>query len=169
MLLTQAEIARLAGARERAAHLLDGALASARVFGSATARAAVLTARARLAEAAGEHERARRGHREAVAVARELPLTAELAGAVEGLAGSVLRGDVERAAVLLGAAVALRGTAVTGDPDVARVAASARDLAGADVFAAGYARGAAMTRDQALTTIDTVIGTAIEGTVDTAR
>ena len=56
--------------------------------------------------------------------------------------------DAERAALLLGAAVALRGTAVTGDPDVAR--AAARDRARAPpAFAAAYARGAAMTPDEA--------------------
>ncbi|MPZ83547.1 MAG: hypothetical protein GEV28_25395, partial [Actinophytocola sp.] len=77
-----------------------------------------------------------------------------LAGAVEGLAGAALLTDgAERAALLLGVAVALRGTALTGDPDVARVAAAARDLAGAQAFAQAYARGAAMTPDQALATL----------------
>ena len=107
----------------------------------------MLTARARVAESVGDAGAAGRLHAAAVAAARELPLVSYLAAAVEGLAGFAEAAD--RAAFLLGVAVALRGTAVTGDPDVAAVAARARDRAGAEAFAAAYARGAAMPPDQA--------------------
>ncbi|GGQ04229.1 BTAD domain-containing putative transcriptional regulator [Streptosporangium pseudovulgare] len=69
-------------------------------------------------------------------------------------AGESARAAGERAALLLGAAVALRGTAVAGDRDVARTAAEARDLAGVEAFAAAFARGAAMRRDEARAVLD---------------
>ncbi|MFG1753435.1 BTAD domain-containing putative transcriptional regulator [Streptosporangium sandarakinum] len=69
-------------------------------------------------------------------------------------AGESARVAGERAALLLGAAVALRGTAVAGDRDVARTAADARDLAGVEAFAAAFARGAAMRRDEARAVLD---------------
>jgi hypothetical protein len=137
LLALRADLARLSGD-------LDGA--SALLSRADDAEATVLTARARVAEAAGDRERAARLHAAAVAVAREGPLVSDLAAAVEGLAGTE---DAERAAHLLGLAVALRGTAVTGDPDVAAVAARARAEVGADRFAAAYARGAATPPDQA--------------------
>jgi hypothetical protein len=58
-----------------------------------------------------------------------------------------------RASLLLGVAVALRGTTVAGDRDVARIAADARDLIGAEAFASAFARGAAMRREEALTVL----------------
>ncbi len=137
VLVTLADIARLGGNPAEAAGLLD----RADTTGDATAEAAVHTARARLGGPAAE---VRAHHEAAVRIARDLPLVAHLASAVEGLAEVE---DAERAALLLGAAVALRGTAVTGDPDVARAAARAR--AGTAAFAAEYARGAAMTPDEA--------------------
>lgn len=79
----------------------------------------------------------------------------DLADAVEGRAGAaLLEGTGTRAALLLGMAVALRGTAVAGDRDVAGVAAGARDLVGAEVFASAYARGAAMRHDEVLAALD---------------
>ncbi|MEU9833664.1 BTAD domain-containing putative transcriptional regulator [Streptosporangium sp. NPDC048047] len=77
--------------------------------------------------------------------------TGDAAAGTAGLArtGESAREAGERAALLLGAAVALRGLAVAGDRDVARTAVDARDLAGAEAFAAAFARGAAMGRDEA--------------------
>jgi hypothetical protein len=73
------------------------------------------------------------------------------AQAVEGLAGAaVLDGGGARAAVLHGLAAAIRGAPVTGDPDAERVAAAARTLAGADAYAAAYARAAATPGVKAL-------------------
>ena len=137
LLVLRADLARLRGDLDGASVLLSRA---------DDAEITVLTARARVAGAAGDRESAARLHVRAVAVARERPLVSDLAAALEGRAGTE---DAEHAAHLLGLAVALRGTAVTGDPDVAAVAARARDEAGADRFAAAYARGAATPPDQA--------------------
>ncbi|NUP77952.1 MAG: hypothetical protein HOV96_10460, partial [Nonomuraea sp.] len=57
------------------------------------------------------------------------------------------------AALLLGVAVALRGTAVAGDRDVAATAAAATKALGPEPFAALYARGAAMTRTEAIAAV----------------
>ena len=77
-------------------------------------------------------------------------LASDLAEVAVGRADDLLRaGDAEDAAVLLGAAVALRGTEVAGDPDVARTAAAIP----AGVLASAYPRGAAMTREEALTAL----------------
>jgi len=135
LVVLRADLARLSGD-------LDGAMAV--LAGADGPDAAIVTARARVAEAVGDRETAARLHEQAVAAAREQPLVAELAAAVEGLAGTA-----ENAAFLLGLAVALRGTAVTGDPDVAAVAARARDEAGSEAFAAAYASGVATPPDQA--------------------
>ncbi|HEX3591066.1 MAG TPA: BTAD domain-containing putative transcriptional regulator [Pseudonocardiaceae bacterium] len=90
-------------------------------------------------------------HDEALAVDRAQLMAADVANLAEGQADAALAGgDRERAATLLGAAVALRGLAVAGDADVARVAAGAREF---DGFAAAYARGAAMTHDEAMSAI----------------
>ena len=87
---------------------------------------------------------------EAGAAARGPRLAGDLAEVAVGRAeGALLGGDAEGGALLLGAAVALRGMAVTGDPDVARTAAAIP----AEVLAEAYARGAAMTREEALTAL----------------
>ena len=151
--LVLADLARLRGEPAEAAAQLAERPADAG-FGTAPTRASILTARARLAEPT-DAARATLLHREAVTLARDLPLAADLAAAVEGLAGVAGSGAAE----LLGVAVALRGTAVTGDPDVAAVAARARDLTGADAFAAAYARGAAMSRDAAPAALDAALDT----------
>jgi predicted ATPase/DNA-binding SARP family transcriptional activator len=87
---------------------------------------------------------------ESGAAARGPHQASDLAEVAVGRAeGAVLGGDAEGGALLLGAAVALRGMAVTGDPDVARTAAAIP----AEVLAEAYARGAAMTREEALTAL----------------
>jgi predicted ATPase/DNA-binding SARP family transcriptional activator len=152
------EIARLRGDTRDAAKLLDQALESAQAgnFGTDATKACVLTALGRLAETPAE---ALRRHSEALAAASASPLTSDLAIAAEGQAdAALLTGSGERAALLLGVAVALRGMAMTGDVDVARIAAGARELLGATAFAEAFARGAAMSPEQALTTLDTVNG-----------
>jgi predicted ATPase/DNA-binding SARP family transcriptional activator len=171
LLVLRADLARLSGDVDGATTVLSRADAPARADSAGgtgehqhdattqpssvdSANATVLTARARVAGAAGDTETAARLHADAVAVARELPLAADLAAAVEGLASAQ---DGERAAFLLGVAVALRGTAVTGDPDVAAVAAGARDRQGAEAFAAAYARGAATPPDQARHALDSEV------------
>ncbi|MFC4585496.1 BTAD domain-containing putative transcriptional regulator [Sphaerisporangium corydalis] len=152
------EIARHEGdhleARRRFALALDASDGGG--FGADWSRVSVLTALARLAEAEGDLAEARLRHREALAVARRSPpLGTDLAGAADGQAdAALLDGRPERAALLLGTAVALRGTAVTGDADVTRTASAARALLGPGSFAATYARGAALTRPEAMKTLD---------------
>ncbi|MBB5075472.1 BTAD domain-containing putative transcriptional regulator [Nonomuraea endophytica] len=111
------------------------------------------TALARLAVRDGDPERARALHAEALTgISRSL--AGDLATVVEGHAGlALLDGTAERAAYLLGAAVALRGMAVTGDRAVAEVAAAATLAIGAERFATQYAKGAALSRDEALTVL----------------
>jgi predicted ATPase/DNA-binding SARP family transcriptional activator len=162
------EIARLEGDHAEARHRLDLALRTSETgdFGIEATRARVFTALGRLAEDDGAEARAH--HHRALAFARKSPLASSLADAAEGQAGAALLdgagarqagaglpdGAGARAALLLGAAVALRGTAVTGDRDVARIAAVARDLIGAEAFATAFARGAAMRRDEATAVLD---------------
>ncbi len=159
------EIARLEGDLPEARRRIGLALreAEAGAFGMESVRTRAFTALGRLAEAEGDLAGALLHHRRAQARARRSPLGMDLADAVEGRAGAaLLEGAGTRArekagtlaALLLGMAVALRGTAVAGDRDVARVAAGARDLIGAEAFAAAYARGAATRRDEVFTALD---------------
>ena len=143
ILLGLGEVARLRGDVPEARRLFDAALAAAVPGGEAP----VLTALGRLT---GSGDLLR----QAWTVARTSPL-ADLAAAVEGQAdAALLTGSADRAALLLGAAVAVRGTTVAGDPDVARIARAASEALGSDGFAAAFARGAALSRDEALTVVD---------------
>ncbi|MFI6481646.1 AfsR/SARP family transcriptional regulator [Nonomuraea sp. NPDC050663] len=145
------ELARLEGRLEEAGTLLERALAEAGQGGFVVegAKARALTALGRLSRVRGDApDEARALHERAVGLARRSPLVSDLADAVEGLAGAVPPDD---AALLLGVAVALRGTAAVGDPDVARTAETVRDRP--EVFA----RGAAMSREEALTTLDRIV------------
>ncbi|MFI6817022.1 BTAD domain-containing putative transcriptional regulator [Nonomuraea sp. NPDC050328] len=139
----------LDGARrqvERAATAAEG-----QGFGLDAGPARVLTERARIAGALGvEGDSVAGWHREAVALARQSPLVAELADAVEGLAEAV---PAEESARLLGVAVALRGLAVAGDRDVAETAARARAALGQERFATTYAEAAALDREAALAAV----------------
>ncbi|MCO6005502.1 winged helix-turn-helix domain-containing protein [Actinoallomurus purpureus] len=154
------ELARFDGDLVQARRRLGEAL---RVSGNADVGADgpqpwLLTALGRLSEAEGDDDATRTWHRRAVAAARRSPMVVDLADAVGGLAGvAVGDGEGERAAVLLGAAVALRGTTVTRDRDIDHVASRARDLIGAEAFAAAFARGAAMSRAEALTVVDETV------------
>ncbi|MFI6320657.1 BTAD domain-containing putative transcriptional regulator [Nonomuraea sp. NPDC050556] len=146
VLLGRAEIARFRGDDDHCRALLQDTLAATREgFGADGMRAAVLAAMGRL-----DGDRA--CFKASLAAARASGLSPDLADATEAQAeAALLEGAGERAALLLGVAVAIRGTAMAGDPDVARAAAAARDLVGAEAFAAAYSRGASMTREEALT------------------
>ncbi|MFI7633751.1 BTAD domain-containing putative transcriptional regulator [Nonomuraea sp. NPDC049400] len=161
------EIARSEGDLAEAGRLLDAALAASEsgAFTSTGFRSHVLTALGRLAEATGDTAEAARRHAEALATALKSPLSTDLADAAEGLAGQCLPGgttedggSAERAALLLGVGVALRGMAVAGDRDVARVAAAATEVLGAEGFAAAFAKGASMSRDDALSALTATTG-----------
>ncbi|MET7327247.1 BTAD domain-containing putative transcriptional regulator [Nonomuraea sp. NPDC005650] len=155
------EMARLEGDLAEASRRLDTALAASEtgLFPAHGARSHVLTALGRLAEASGDAAGAARRHAEALAMTLKSPLAIDLADAAEGLAGRCLLNgpaggsSAERAAVLLGVGVALRGMAVAGDRDVARVAAAATEVLGPEGFAAAFAAGASMSRDDALATL----------------
>ncbi|WP_433177834.1 ATP-binding protein [Actinoallomurus sp. CA-150999] len=156
------EIARFGGDLVEARLRLEEALrvSGDASFGVETTQPWLFTALGRLAEAEGDDDAARTWHRRAVAASRESPIAMDLAEAVRGLAGAVVgegAGTGERAAVLLGAAVALCGMTVARDRDVDRIAARVRDLLGAEAFAAAFARGAAMSRAEALTAVDETV------------
>ncbi|SEG98166.1 Predicted ATPase [Nonomuraea solani] len=150
------EIARFEGDLAEAARRLDSALSATgnAAFTADGTRSHVYTALGRLAEANGDMADAARRHDAALATALGSPLATDLADAAEGLAGHALaEAAPRRAALLLGVAVALRGMAVAGDRDVAKVAAGATEALGAEGFAAAYAKGAALSREAALTVL----------------
>ncbi|MEQ4715648.1 BTAD domain-containing putative transcriptional regulator [Nonomuraea sp. B19D2] len=166
--LRLSEIARVEGDLTEAGRLLDAALAASEsgAFTSTGIRAHVLTALGRLAEASGDAATAAHRYAEALTAALKSPLSTDLADAAEGMAGQCLLdgattgngGSAERAALLLGVGVALRGMAVAGDRDVARIAATATKVLGAEGFAAAFAKGASMSRDDALSALTATTG-----------
>ncbi|MGV9773566.1 BTAD domain-containing putative transcriptional regulator [Streptosporangium sp. NPDC003464] len=151
------ELTRLCGDHTEAREHYTAALeaVSPGTYAAEGIRPLVLTGLGRLAQAGGDLAEARERHREALSLARALAAVAtDLAEVVEGHAGlALLEGAAGRAAFLLGVGVALRGMAVTGDRDVAGTAAGATELIGAQAFAAEFARGAALGREEALTVL----------------
>ncbi|WP_329256371.1 winged helix-turn-helix domain-containing protein [Actinoallomurus sp. NBC_01490] len=151
-----AELTRLTGDLDAARRLAEEALkaCTAASFGVTEVRGRVLVSLGRIAEADEDAAAAEAWHRQALGVGGNDARAA--ADAVEGLAGvAVLRGDGERAATLLGAGAALRGISVAGDPDIARVARRAGELIGEAAYAAAFARGATMAREEALALVGT--------------
>ncbi|RBQ15468.1 AfsR/SARP family transcriptional regulator [Spongiactinospora rosea] len=151
--LRQAEIARFRGDLGEARELLTAALEEAR--GQVPD---VHIALGRVAQAAGDVGEAVRRYDLAAETVPGEPLTSLLAAVPEAQAArALLTGEAEaageRAALLLGAAVALRGLAVAGDRDVAGTAGAARARIGPRRFAAAFARGAAMSHEEALTAL----------------
>ncbi len=156
-----AELARQCGDLAEARRQGESALSvcTTESFGVHEVRARVLVGLGRVAEAEGDVAEAGARYREALAVGAgggDLPAVAHVA---EGLAGAALiAGDGERTALLLGAATALRGMASAGDPDVRRATEQARELTGEAAYATAFSRGATMTREQALTLLETAGG-----------
>ncbi|MFC9255193.1 BTAD domain-containing putative transcriptional regulator [Amycolatopsis thailandensis] len=96
-----------------------------------------------VAAAEGDADQAEELHRQALLSAEQWHDSTTLACAVEGLAGvALLRGDPERAAVLIGAAVTVRGTPFAVDLDAALLRTTARERLGED-FDRAYRRGLA--------------------------
>ncbi|WP_037315468.1 BTAD domain-containing putative transcriptional regulator [Amycolatopsis orientalis] len=94
-----------------------------------------------VAAAEGDAAGAEELHRLALMAAERWHDSTTLACAVEGLAGvAVLRGDPERAAILIGAAVTVRGTPFAVDLDAALLRATVRERLGDD-FDRAYRRG----------------------------
>ncbi|NJP94171.1 AfsR/SARP family transcriptional regulator [Nonomuraea sp. FMUSA5-5] len=175
------DIARLQGDLPEAERRLEAALSGSETgaFTAGGMRSRVHTALARLAAARGDVERAARLHAQALAIALDSPLANDVAEVAEGLAAHALHeatraagdaghavGDAgrasqeagERAALLLGIGAAVRGMAVAGDRDVAATAAGATRVLGPGGFAAAYAKGVAMSREQALAVLRGVAG-----------
>ncbi|MFA1539062.1 BTAD domain-containing putative transcriptional regulator [Actinomadura monticuli] len=147
------DLARLRGDVAEARRLYETALTgySSERFIAVATRGAALIGLAWAAIAEGDTGRARGLLREALDMSFEHPLFLYRTSAAAALAGvAVAEGDGERAALLLGVAQALRGIQVDGDPDAERVSALARGLLGGTAFEEARARGAALTRDEAL-------------------
>ncbi|MEU6997959.1 BTAD domain-containing putative transcriptional regulator [Nonomuraea sp. NPDC046570] len=146
-----AEIARLEGDLPRARELYEQALAGCRELwlGSLETRGRVLTGLGRLEAACGATDLALACLTDAFdRLVKVLDLPGASA-AVEALAEvALLGGDAERAAFLLGAAVALKGTEGHEGPDVARTAAGARRVLGAEAYERARGRGALLPRDR---------------------
>jgi predicted ATPase/DNA-binding SARP family transcriptional activator len=83
---------------------------------------------------------------------RDMPVAAVAAAGFAQV--SLAFGDPTRAATVLGTSTALRGTADRSDPDVARVAAAAREALGPEAYEEAYSRGVSMSRDEALALLD---------------
>jgi predicted ATPase/DNA-binding SARP family transcriptional activator len=150
------ELARLRGDTAEARRLLELAQHGCTTDGMTVdmTRWRILVALGRLAAAAGDAGAARSHHRQAFTAAAGRQHLQSAAHAVEGLAGvALLDDDGERAALLLGIGRALRGGIVPGDPDVARVAARARELVGDAAYTSTYERGATMSQEEALATV----------------
>ncbi|WP_424529948.1 BTAD domain-containing putative transcriptional regulator [Sphaerisporangium viridialbum] len=148
-----AELARLRGDLAEARRFGEMALSACASEWVTTGelRTRILVGLGRIAEAGGDPREAESRHAEALDDALSLRHLLNVAGVAEALAGvALLRGDGERAALLLGAGTALRGATMREDPDVPRVAAASKGLIGATAFAAAYERGAAMTPVEAL-------------------
>nr|WP_055506713.1 BTAD domain-containing putative transcriptional regulator [Nonomuraea pusilla] len=147
-----AEVARRRGDHGRARAAYEELLAAGDgSFGSGLTAVQARTGLGRIAAAEGDAEEAAARQREALATALDLRSRPHAAGAMEGLAGvAALRGDHERAALLLGAARALRGIPRVGDPDVAAVEDAARARLGGERYARAHAEGARLTREEAL-------------------
>lgn len=108
-----------------------------------------------VAEQRGDAATARASHLDGFAVAHKLDGLRDMALALEGLAGALmLAGRHADAAQLLGAAAAARESAAlplapSERGDVDRIRAGARAALGEDAFAAEFARGGALTPDEA--------------------
>ncbi|PXY34931.1 hypothetical protein BAY59_05465 [Prauserella coralliicola] len=147
------DVARLSGDLAKAERLAKQALAEcpSGLFGYDEVRAHVAVTLGRIAEVKGDGEGARSRYREAALSGLGRADLLVTALAIEGLAGvALLEGEAGTAARLLGAGAAVRGTAMAGDPDVARVAAGASAVLGEAAYAAAYAEGEALTKDDAL-------------------
>ncbi|WP_372441436.1 AfsR/SARP family transcriptional regulator [Plantactinospora mayteni] len=153
------EIARRRGDLARARRLCEQALAECPTgwFGAEGIRLAVLVALGQILAATGDRVGARARFRQVLGATVGVWELSTLTVAVDGLVGPVLRtGGAERAGVLLGAiAVLQNGVGSAGAIDAAPVAAATRTRLGDPAYRRVLARGAALTREQALAALDT--------------
>ncbi len=146
--------ARREGHLDTAEELLHGVLDWHHEVGLTGANALVLAELGFVAELRGDRAAAAARHREGYAVAADTGDPRALALALEGLAGSADRPT--DAATLLGAADAARRSRGAPLPpaergDVDRITARVTEALGPGAFAEHFARGTALTPDQALT------------------
>jgi predicted ATPase/DNA-binding CsgD family transcriptional regulator len=149
------EVAQCQGDYERAAGYYDQALALARELGDKPSIIGVLNNLASLANIDGEHERAAELYVESLLLCRELEYRQGIAGCLEGLAQAEAGQRPERAARLLGAAQALRKRinaplSASERADHDRTVEMVRGALGEKAFAAEWARGQAVTLEEAL-------------------
>jgi predicted ATPase/DNA-binding winged helix-turn-helix (wHTH) protein len=131
------EVARTRGDLPAARHWQEFALREDGAdWLSTSARARVLTALGRIAEAEGDFAEALRQHHAAIAAARDNRNAAGLADSIAGLAGAVAPTDPLRAARLLGIAQTLLGAPLVGDPDITSTASALAAALGANRYAA---------------------------------
>ncbi|MFY1671200.1 AfsR/SARP family transcriptional regulator [Plantactinospora sp. WMMB334] len=151
------EIARHRGDLAGARRLCERALAECPTgwFGAEGIRLAILVALGQIAAATGDRGAARTRFRQVLGAATSVWEFSTLTIAVDGLVGPVLRdGDIERAALLLGAIAALQPGG-RGAIDAARVGAATRGRLGDPAYRRALARGAALTRQDALALLET--------------
>ncbi|WP_422769042.1 AfsR/SARP family transcriptional regulator [Plantactinospora sp. WMMC1484] len=150
------EIARHRGDLAGARRLCEQALTECPTgwFGAEGIRLAILVALGRIAALTGDAIAARTRFRQVLGAATSLWEFSTLTIAVDGLVGPVLRdGNVERAALLLGAIAALQPGS-RGAIDAARVSAATRRRLGDPAYRRALARGAALTRQEALALLE---------------
>ncbi|GAB2967850.1 BTAD domain-containing putative transcriptional regulator [Saccharothrix stipae] len=149
--------ARREGDLDTAETLLDTVLAWHDEVGLTSANALVLAELGFVAELRGDATTAAVRHRQSYAAAVDTGDPRALALALEGLAGAADRPAI--AATLLGAADAARRSRGAPLPpaergDVDRITARVTEALGSAAFAGHFARGAALTPDQALHSAD---------------
>ncbi|MFC6016629.1 BTAD domain-containing putative transcriptional regulator [Plantactinospora solaniradicis] len=150
------EIARIRGDLDRARELCELALAECPTgwFGAEGVRLGVLGTLGSIAEANGDITTARRHYREVLVSTQGIWEPETISTAVEGLVGPVLRdGDAERAALLLGAIAAVQPGAASA-AGAAPAAGATRARLGDAAYERILARGAGMSREQALAVLD---------------
>lgn len=150
--LGRSEVAARSGDLREARRLLDLAQDAVQFARPPQLRALLLAVVASAAVADNDPQAARTALTEAIRIGpttQDMPILALI---VQSLAGLVLtEGDPERAAVLNGAATALRGAPDRSGSDVVvRTEARAREALGDPAYEEAYARGLALSRDEAV-------------------
>jgi len=155
-LINLGELARQRGDTDQATRLYEESLALLRGVGDRLFAAIVLDDLGQVAQDQGRYEQAQAIHQESLSLCRELGCQRGVAMCLEKLAGvAAAQGQAERAARLLGAAEALRQA--VGSPgegtdrlDYERFVARARAGLDDESFATAWAKGRAMTLEQAI-------------------
>ncbi|MEQ4305173.1 BTAD domain-containing putative transcriptional regulator [Plantactinospora sp. B6F1] len=152
------EIARRRGDLDRARRLGEQALAECPTgwFGAEGVRLAALVCLGQILAATGDELGAGSRFRQVLGATVGVWELSTLTIAVDGLVGPVLRdGDADRAGLLLGAVAALQsGFGIAAAIDAAPIAVTLRARLGDPAYRRLLARGAALTREEALAALD---------------